>query len=278
MRYLINILTGLLLLLVHRAFSWDTPRPAVPGQFPFQVSFEWHNLPISPIRHLCGGAILTEFWIISSGYCLTRVQVGILYIKLGRHDIAADDAAVQTHQIIKTVVNPKYPGAQEFRSFVPHDLALVKVAPVITFNSRIQPLKLPKKNTLFKSQRLEYNMVMSGWGSTAYLIIENHPTVLMTVQLPIISNKVCVTSLNQFYHNMHLDETQMCTRPINGAISACIGDYGGPLIQYNADNVPILIGIQSWGTANCNQNHVPPVYTRVSSHIKWIKETLKANE
>jgi hypothetical protein len=107
-------------------------------------------------------------------------------------------------------------------NFAPHDLSMVKVEPAIVFNDRVKPLKLPKNKGLFKSQNLNYNLVVSGWGSPTYLLIENHPTVLMTVQLPVIPNKVCVESINHFLHNFKLHDSQMCTRPADGRLSACI--------------------------------------------------------
>jgi hypothetical protein len=67
-------------------------------------------MPVSPPMHLCGGVIISELWVMSSGYCINRVQIGILTVKVGRHDIAADDTNVQLHTIQKTFIHPKYQG------------------------------------------------------------------------------------------------------------------------------------------------------------------------
>lgn len=49
-----------------------------------------------------------------------------------------------------------------------------------------------------------------------------------------------------------------------------MGDSGGPLIQ-TMNEWKTVIGLTSFGPANCDSNVIPGVYTRVSSYIEWIK-------
>ena len=107
--------------------------------------------------------------------------------------------------------------------------------------------------------------------------------------------------------------SNICTGPLSGGVAACSGDSGGPLMQlvplsiYNRDKitdeyeeydenyneersnrqnkmlnvenddieVPVLLGVVSWGMAPCGHRGAPTVYTKVSSYIDFIEEYAK---
>jgi len=53
------------------------------------------------------------------------------------------------------------------------------------------------------------------------------------------------------------------------------GDSGGPLsIELNERHV--LVGIISFGTIQCD-GRLPGVYTKVSSYVDWIQDTISEN-
>merc|ERR1712130_896988 len=54
---------------------------------------------------------------------------------------------------------------------------------------------------------------------------------------------------------------------------SCQGDSGGPLICVEA-NTPVLRGIVSFGKG-CGRPGLPGIYTRVSTYIDWIDETIE---
>jgi hypothetical protein len=49
-------------------------------------------------------------WVLTSAFCITNIEVGILVIKAGKHNITIDDENVQTAHIEKRFIHPKYPG------------------------------------------------------------------------------------------------------------------------------------------------------------------------
>jgi hypothetical protein len=59
-----------------------------------------------------------------------------------------------------------------------------------------------------------------------------------------------------------------------GAVFAgpCTGDSGGPLVGFNSKRKPFVVGVVSYGAADCLAG-VPAVYTRVSPYRSWIKRT-----
>ncbi|XP_011502359.1 PREDICTED: trypsin-2-like [Ceratosolen solmsi marchali] len=276
MKIIIDALVVLLLVKVKFLLAWDTPRPANPGEFPYQVSLQWGSQGI-PLGHSCSGAIINKFWIISSGYCVSHIStMTIRAIKVGFHNINEEDEFVQVLEIAQFIIHEKYEGGNMIGSYLSYDLGLIKLATAIVFNNRVNALKLPSGKKYGKSKfKLEYNLVLSGWGSIAVGVTENHPKVLYTVQLPVIPNKICQQSIRTVIPNYELSDTQLCTRPIDGSFAACIGDYGGPVIQYNQSNEPILVGIYNWAVIPCDTNGLPPVYTRITSFKQWIKNKIK---
>jgi hypothetical protein len=108
-------------------------------------------------------------------------------------------------------------------SYVPYDLGLIKLATELEFNDRVKAVSLPKTGGIMSGKfKLNYNLVLSGWGSMAVGVIENHPKVLYTVRLPVVPNKVCQLSLRTLIPGYELQDTQICTRPLDGAFAGCI--------------------------------------------------------
>ena len=68
-----------------------------------------------------------------------------------------------------------------------------------------------------------------------------------------------------------LSDSMLCATDYNGV---CEGDSGGPLLVQNREfgNRYVLAGIVSWGTG-CGKKRTLGVYTRVLSHVDWIKNT-----
>lgn len=50
------------------------------------------------------------------------------------------------------------------------------------------------------------------------------------------------------------------------------GDSGGPLLQYNADGEPVLLGIASFTSLECGESGKPTVYVRPAFHLRWLDE------
>ncbi|XP_011497375.1 PREDICTED: trypsin II-P29-like [Ceratosolen solmsi marchali] len=259
-------------------FAWDHPHDAGLGQFPHQVSLVWSLPPDVNNFHYCGGSILSNLWVLTSAFCVTNIYMGNLLIKVGRHNIIVDDEYVQTSHIQTQIIHPKYQGVYVLENLGSFDLALLKLIEPLEFNRRVQPIELPNSGAWFwNSFKFNYNLILSGWGGISNGVIYNHTKILQTVHLPVVPNKVCSTSIKTIYPHFTLDDSQMCTRPMDGSISACIGDYGGPLIQYDKTNRPVLVAVYAWSTMPCNTNGLPPIYTRIFPFAKWIKKTMKEN-
>lgn len=69
-----------------------------------------------------------------------------------------------------------------------------------------------------------------------------------------------------------LTDDQICAANYINNELTCSLSPSGPIIKQDASNVHHLVGILSFGGV-CGSRD-PRVYTKVSSHLQWIEETL----
>lgn len=84
----------------------------------------------------------------------------------------------------------------------------------------------------------------------------------------------CIESYNKAYNMLgrtreDIGNDTICTENVE-AFSFLYGDEGNPLVQNG-----ILYGIASWNYDNYKE--FPNVYTKVATHMKWIREVFKSD-
>ncbi|XP_011502381.1 PREDICTED: trypsin-1-like [Ceratosolen solmsi marchali] len=260
--------------------SWDTPRLVKPGEFPYIVGIMWKQNEIAIHFTSCAGAILNEFWYLTSGFCTTFMPtMDCLVIKAGSYNIATSAEHDQIIKIANIIVFEKYSRLvrqfQNQTNLAYNDIGLIKGQSALTFNDFVKPIKLPESKTFYSNQKSEYNSIASGWGLFPHTMVSEQQTTMRSIRLPIVHNKVCQHALRNLFPGFTMSDHQMCTRPLDGSIGACIANHGGPLVQYDKDNKPIVIGVVSWSSLPCTTNNLPPVYVRVSHFVNWIKRKTK---
>lgn len=97
----------------------------------------------------------------------------------------------------------------------------------------------------------------------------------MKVKVPIITTDACNSKIRQ---KGGITAEQICAGGESGKDS-CQGDSGGPLMNEFSESLDAKPrwyqeGIVSWGVG-CGIIGYPAIYTRVSSYMDWIRETLK---
>ncbi|XP_066429523.1 plasma kallikrein isoform X2 [Eleutherodactylus coqui] len=224
------------------------------GEWPWQVSM---HLKLSSQRHVCGGSIISNNWIVTAAHCVARwplprfwsIYVGIT----NQSEITPTTPVLEIEQII---VHPNYTIAEG-----DSDIALLKLTTPMAYNDQQQAICLPPNQDSFPLPRTCW---ITGWGYTNEYGTASD--VLQKAEVPLKSSTECQLS----YSTETLSDTVLCAGYKHGQIDSCKGDSGGPLACV-VDKMWYLIGITSWGEG-CARPDKPGVYTKVTEFIDWIEK------
>ena len=212
---------------------------------------------------MCGGSIYNENYIITAAHCVLGTSDPAKWsVKAGKHDLTITEAGEATYKVLEIQRHENYKWLTN-----ENDIAIMKVSGRIVYSNDIQPICMPSSETEGSSYVGEIATV-TGWGSTK----EGGPnwTILQQTTVPVVSNEQC----QQAYENKeNIIDSMICAGHDNGGTDSCQGDSGGALVLKDESNQGrwTQIGIVSFGFG-CAQAGYPGVYTRLSSHVKWLKE------
>lgn len=210
---------------------------ALPGEFPFIVSLQWNILGVS--THVCGGSIISPIWILTAAHCLTEIPSrGRITVLSGKHNLGLveDSQVLSEIDLARSIIHPDWTSGGQVG---PDDLALLRLQVPLTFTARIRSVRLPQAHVIPAGPA-----TLSGWGSTGGTTL---PNILQKTTKPVISLTDCRNAINALGLNGELvDDTNFCTGPLTGGVSACSGDSGGPIVQGASPN-EIVVGVVSWG-------------------------------
>ncbi|XP_049766550.1 kallikrein-7-like [Schistocerca cancellata] len=161
----------------------------------------------------------------------------------GINSLTSDSAIEQRVQVAQQIRHPSY---QEIDNVAINDVAVFQLQSSLTLGAGS-------------------SATLSGWGSTSTGLLPHMPDILQWVNVSVISNTECALLLG----DSPLNDDSVCTGPVDGSISACEGDSGGPLAQDGT-----LIGIVSWGIWPCGAEDAPSVFTRVAAFTDFINQYL----
>jgi len=225
---------------------------SVPGDWPWKISMLLNG------RHVCGGSLINDQWIITAAHCVTGNTNPTAYrILFGLHDRSNPNApSVISRNVQRIVVHPQYG-----RNFA-NDIALMQLSTKVEpYTEYYMPVCFPKPGQSFANQ-IGYTV---GWGAEFYG--GSVTRFLMEVATPIVTDAQCQARYNA---GMISTATQICSG--GSRKGACQGDSGGPFIVADATRGGryTLAGLTSWGIG-CGDGGV---YTRVSAYKSWVESTI----
>lgn len=195
----------------------------------------------------CSGVLISSKWIITLGACnVTKsdiVVVGGIILDAG--------TVVKIDEIFLQRTAGQVGGESRGVTFAA--IRLTEAVPFSEFALLNNADLLPSAGSFAR---------LVGYGRID--INETSEGVLRQVDVPVIPNDVCGITRPQVTAQM------ICTGYEDRGCGPCKGDGGAPLVQYDRQERPVVIGIVA-SVTECSEANRPAIYLRTSSSLSWLK-------
>lgn len=210
---------------------------------PYQIGLDFFGY------HRCGGALISEYAVLTAAHCVYRLDPSSLEIRAGsdkRNGTGGTRRKVKSY-----IIHEKYNNFE-------YDIAIVKLEKKLSHTDKIKSIGLAPAEQVIEEGMQGF---ISGWSDLR--IGDNLVEDLHGLCVPMITRAKC----NGPYENK-ISEIMICAGNEAGGIHACQGDSGGPLVIGKT-----LSGITSWG-AGCAIPGFPGVYASVAALRQWIEKNM----
>ncbi|KAL7287934.1 hypothetical protein TKK_0017993 [Trichogramma kaykai] len=249
---------------------------AKPGQFKYHVALETEKNRF----YFCGGAIVSDWHIVTAAHCFVengdfKWQDQRVQVVAGLFDLQKRDSAV-IRRIDKVYVPTRYMYNTNLS-----DIALVRLEKPLGLATN--PNLIALKAADAKLQLANKEAIVTGFG---YNKIELIPLEDGFDEIGGSDKKLRYGVTQIFSRSMckKIYEAAMEPSPPLGVICAkmrqrdqnkdegvCSGDSGSPLVYQGTK----LIGVVSANQENCTDAYVPTMYTRITTHLRFLSSALK---
>ncbi len=226
------------------------------SQVPWQVSIQSAHTG----EHLCGGTIISKYWIYTAAHCFGYTPPQSIRVRAGFTN-QSDSLSIGVVRAVKRVVlHPMF----DLRISNDFDFALIELTDSLPLGQEMAIMHavapITPQDSIAGLDAPGTMSIISGWGATIFQGFG--VDTLLSAMLPIVS----VDSANTpNRYNGRITSAMLPAGFLNmGGVDACQGDSGGPLVVPDGNGGFKLAGITSWGDG-CGEPNFPGVWSRVSS-------------
>ncbi len=233
---------------------------AAEGEYPWMAGIIRKGIVPGP-GLIGGGVLVGDQWVVTTAHSLVNLSPVDLEVWMGTHDLGDASSRVAVN-VLAIVRHPEF--AIESGTST-HDLALLLLDRRISGISPIEILSVPSDLLVGDAVRV------AGWGTVQAGQIVPH-TILQEADAEILAENIAEQTFGPILNETHLagvDPLEIAT--------PCFGDSGGPLVR-DFGGTDLLVGLVSFGTAECDDASQPTIYTRLSYFFSWVEERLAATE
>ncbi|XP_004766114.1 serine protease 52-like isoform X1 [Mustela putorius furo] len=216
------------------------------------IDFPWQVSILHRRRHICGGSILSRWWILTAAHCFINRHKSDLEIIHSARSTGTKKS--KRMKVDKLITHPYFDSW-----LLDNDIALLLLKSPLKLDAEKVPICLSEVTDI-ESWR---NCWVTGWGIT--IPMKSMSQQLNKVSLDLVKWETCSSVMYVLTRNM------LCARNAEEGKDACQGDSGGPLVcqKKNNESIWFQLGIVSWGEG-CGRKEKPGVYTKVSNYLLWI--------
>ena len=212
-----------------------------PGYWPWQVSIRRSYTDDPIMQHLCGGTLISEYWVLSASHCFEKyykakmgmstpeTDPSVYTIHAGRYHKTRPERWVQIRQVAEFFPHPEFSYTAKDQK---NDIALARLTSQIYFDDYVQPACLPSPDT---PAEVGSKMWITGWGETHNVGGDN--LYLKEVSLPIAEEERCRVEWGRFWNPGWLCAESGLNE------DACGGDSGGPAVERREDGRYRILGV-----------------------------------